>query len=76
VVPGPYGAPRVIEAHGGEGVFTPDQMAAIGAPNVTINVAPGMEWLRRFISVEVENGTRRQARGAARGLPSGGGRRG
>jgi TP901 family phage tail tape measure protein len=76
VVPGPYGAPRVIEAHGGEGVFTPDQMAAIGAPSVTINVAPGMEWLRRFIQVEVENGTRRQARGAARGLPSGGGRRG
>jgi hypothetical protein len=75
VVPGPAGAPRVIEAHGGEGVFTQDQMAAIGAPTVNISIAPGMEWLRRFIQVEVENGTRAASRRAGRGLPSRGGLR-
>lgn len=75
IVPGVVGAPIPAVVHAGEGVFTQDQMAAMGgtAPNVTINVAPGMEWLKKFISVQVEDTTRRQARQGARRLPGGGG---
>ena len=60
---------------GGEGVFTRDQMAAMGTPNVTINVAPGMEWLKQFIQVEVGRNNRTTARNAGRGLPGQGGGR-
>jgi len=41
--------------------------------NVRVNVAPGMDWLKQFISVEVEGQTRRQSRRANRGLPGRGG---
>ena len=68
VVPGPLGAPRVILAHGGETVTPPDI-----TPNVTINIAPGMEWLERFIDVRVDGATRRIGRGAGRRLPGAGG---
>jgi TP901 family phage tail tape measure protein len=67
VVPGPVGAPRTVIAHGGEAIGQP------GDVNVHLHIAPGMEWLRRFVRVEVEQGTRRQARGAVRPLPGRGG---
>ena len=63
IVPGPPGAPRVIVAHGGETVGA--------APTVHIHFANGMDWLREFVSVEVQNGTRGQSVSATRlaGLP-------
>ena len=73
VVPGPVGAERATVLQGGEGVFTREQMAAMGTPSVTINVAPGMEWLKQFISVEVGRTNRVTARNAGRGLPGRGG---
>jgi hypothetical protein len=75
IVPGSANAPRVIEAHAGEGVFTRDQMAAMGggAANVHLHFAPGTEWLKNFVQVEVERGSRTASRRAARGLPSAGG---
>ena len=71
IVPGPVGTETATVLQGGEGVFTRDQMAAMGSPSVTINVAPGMEWLKQFISVEVDKTTRRDSRRARRGLPGG-----
>ncbi|HTE60088.1 MAG TPA: transglycosylase SLT domain-containing protein, partial [Solirubrobacteraceae bacterium] len=79
VVPGSAGAPRVIQAHGGEGVFTPDQMAAIGGerggeqPAIHLHFKPGTEWHRDFVDVRVEQTNRRTARAGARGLPGRGG---
>lgn len=70
VVPGPVGAPRMALVHGGETITPPGDLPA---PQVTINLAPGMEWLRQFIQVEAEGVNRRQARQAARALPGGGG---
>ena len=75
IVPGPVGAEATTVLQGGEGVFTRDQMAAMGSPSVTINVAPGMEWLKQFISVEVGRTNRSVARNAGRGLPGQGGGR-
>ena len=46
-----------------------------GPRRVTINVAPGMEWLKQFISVEVGRNNRTTARNAGRGLPGQGGGR-
>lgn len=65
-VPGPIGAPRTIVAHGGEYVVPND--ASIG-PRITINVASGMEWLKQFIDVRVEDQTRTQTRRSERQLP-------
>ena len=55
--------------HGGEGVFTRDQMAAMGGggdPIVNLKFAPGTEWLRKFVHAEVESTT-----GVRRVLPAG-----
>jgi hypothetical protein len=65
IVPGPLGAPSVIVAHGGE---------AVGAPSVNIHIAPGMEWLRDFIQVEVAQAGRGTSRTAKRLLPGSTGR--
>jgi TP901 family phage tail tape measure protein len=76
VVPGPAGSPRVIEAHGREVVLTPEQASAMGgggAANVHLHFAPGTEWLKNFVQVEVERGSRTASRRASRGLPSAGG---
>jgi phage-related protein len=55
------------------------QMREAAAPVVTINVAPGMEWLKQFISVEVDGKlrgeTRLPARNGGRGMPGRGGGR-
>jgi hypothetical protein len=74
-VPGPHGAPRMIEAHGGELVLNDNQQAALvgGPPVVHVHIANGMEWLRRFVRVETEGVTRRAARRAERRLPGAGG---
>ena len=63
IVPGPQGAPRTIIAHGGEAVGTP------GDTHVHVHLASGMEWLRQFIGVQVDQSTRRDARNASRPLP-------
>ena len=73
IVPGVTGAAVPAVVHAGEGVFTKDQMAAIGGATVNVNVAPGMEWLKQFIDVRVEQTSRRTGRNAARGLPGRGG---
>jgi hypothetical protein len=65
-VPGPYGAARMIMAHGGEVVIPND---ASYAPGVTLNFANGMEWLRQFVSVQVDSQTRAQGRRSERQLP-------
>lgn len=62
VVPGPAGSPRTIIAHGGETVSN-------GQPVVNVNFGPGMEWLRQFMTVELEQAARPIARRASRGLP-------
>jgi hypothetical protein len=63
MIPGPRGAGRLVLAHGGEGVFTPDQIAALGSVGgggggtaVVIN-GTGLdrrmlEWLRHAVRVE------------------------
>jgi TP901 family phage tail tape measure protein len=63
VVPGPAGMPRTIIAHGGERVG--------GAPEVHLHIAPGMEFLRDLIQVEIKQSGRRDSRYAARALPGG-----
>lgn len=75
IVQGPTGAATPAVVHAGEGVFTRDQMAAMGGTGtvVNVNVAPGMEWLKQFINVQVEQNTRKQSRNAGRALPGRGG---
>ncbi|HTE59540.1 MAG TPA: hypothetical protein VK631_04270, partial [Solirubrobacteraceae bacterium] len=76
VVPGPVGAPRTIVAHGGEGVFTPDQMAAGGQPSFVVIVQDGAvreDKIKVIAGREAERITRQQARAGARGLPGRGG---
>jgi hypothetical protein len=65
-VPGPIGAARMIMAHGGEVVIPND---ASYSPGVTLNFANGMEWLRQFVSVQVDSQTRAQGRRSERQLP-------
>jgi hypothetical protein len=65
-VPGPVGAPRMIMAHGGEVVIPND---ASNAPNVSLHFANGMEWLKQFVDVRVDNQTRAQGRRSERQLP-------
>jgi TP901 family phage tail tape measure protein len=55
VVAGPIGAAVPAIVHGGEGVFTREQMAAMGSPNVTIYIDPAMAWLKNFIRVEAND---------------------
>lgn len=77
IVPGPAGQPQVAVMHGREGVFTPDQMEALGQRGqvfVYLNVEKGAGVDPEKISVEVERTTRRMARKAGRPLPSRGGR--
>lgn len=52
VVAGPKGARRIIEAHGQEVIFTPEQAAAMGGGDVHIHVDPAMAFLKNFIRVE------------------------
>jgi hypothetical protein len=66
IVPGPVGAGRMILAHGGEVVIPND---ANYAPAVSLHFANGMEWLRQFVDVRVENQTRTQGRRSERQLP-------
>ena len=66
-VPGPIGAPRTIIAHGGERVLSVDEQNASGSGGqVNIHIAPGMEWLRQFIRVEVSDQTRQMTGGSRR----------
>jgi phage-related minor tail protein len=67
VVPGPLGAPRMILAQGGEVVLTND--AANATSNVSVNFANGMEWLKQFVDIRVEDQTRTQGRRGERQLP-------
>lgn len=77
IVQGATGAAQPAVVHGGEGVFTPRQMAAMGSGGGNFNVKlifpPGMDWLKNKIKVEVEQQTRRQSRAGQRGLASRGG---
>jgi hypothetical protein len=66
IVPGPVGAGRMILAHGGEVVIPND---ANYAPAVSLHFANGMEWLRQFVSIQVDNQTRTQGRRSERQLP-------
>lgn len=59
VVPGPVGAPQMAVVHGGE-TITP------GAPQVHLHFANGMQWLEKYIRVEVGKGGRRATRGVNR----------
>jgi hypothetical protein len=69
VVPGPLGAARTAIVHGGEVINKAGESAA----QVKIHVADGMSWLKQFIRVEVDQGTRGMSRDAYRALPSRGG---
>jgi hypothetical protein len=76
IVPGSANMPRVIEAHAGEGVFTPDQMAAMGTGNVVVVVQDGAVDANRIkvlAGTEAERVMRTSSRRASRGLPSRGG---
>jgi TP901 family phage tail tape measure protein len=57
VAQGPVGAPVPAVVHGGEGVFTPEQMAALGGPS-EIRVFIGDTELRGLVRTEIrdENG--------------------
>lgn len=59
VIPGSGEQPAMVM--GGEGVFTRDQMAAMGTGNlkVEMNFANGMEWLREFVDVRVVENDRK-----------------
>jgi hypothetical protein len=70
VVPGLPGEPRTIIAHGGETVL---RQGAGSVPQVHVNFADGMGWLKQFVGVEVKRGTRGSARDAYRTLPGRGG---
>jgi len=76
IVPGPVDSPRVIQAHGGEGVFTQDQMAAIGAGAIAIIVQDGAvreDKIKVVAGKEAERVMRRASIGADRRLPGRGG---
>jgi TP901 family phage tail tape measure protein len=76
IVPGSANAPRVIEAHAGEGVFTRDQMAAMGTGQVVVVVQDGAVDANRIkvlAGTEAERVMRTSSRRASRGLPSAGG---
>jgi hypothetical protein len=67
IVPGPLGAPKTIVAHGGEEVGLPS------SNDVHLHFANGMEWLKDYISAEVQDSTRGMARRASRLMPGRGG---
>lgn len=67
IVPGPVGAARTVIAHGGEAI------GDLSDTQVILKFADGMSWLKDFVDVRVERGTRGQSRRAGRGLPGGGG---
>jgi TP901 family phage tail tape measure protein len=76
IVPGSANAPRVIEAHAGEGVFTRDQMAAMGTGNVVVVIQDGAvdaSKIKTLAGAEAERVMRTSSRRASRGLPSAGG---
>jgi hypothetical protein len=76
IVPGTANAPRVIEAHAGEGVFTRDQMAAMGTGNVVVVIQDGAvdaSKIKTLAGAEAERVMRTSSRRASRGLPSRGG---
>lgn len=74
IIPGPVGSPVMILGHGGEEVVpVGDQRSGGGIPDVHLHFAPGTEWLRQFVKVEVDSSTRSMARTGARGLPGVGG---
>lgn len=75
VVPGPKGAERIALVQAGETILPDDirPVAAVSsepapAPQVNVHVAPGMEWLRQFIRVEVVKESRKTTGGARRAL--------
>lgn len=81
IVQAPAGAPLPVIAHGGEGVFTRDQMAAMGGGqpvSVAVHIYEGEGRADVFIDdrkidAAVERVTRRQSRNAGRRLPGAGG---
>ena len=74
VVPGPPGAERTMVVKGGEGIFTPRQMAALGAGtghNVAVHVYEGegraeVEIDERKVEAVIKRIGSREARGAGR----------
>ena len=77
VVPGVTGAPIPAVVHAGEGVFTQDQMAAMGGGQmITVIVQDGAvdpNKIRVIAGNETRSIIRREARIGSRGLPSRGG---
>jgi HPt (histidine-containing phosphotransfer) domain-containing protein/ferritin len=69
IIPGPVGAERMALVQAGERI-TP---AGAGDPHVSLHFASGMEWLKDFIDVRVQQGTRGMSRNAGRRLPGVGG---
>lgn len=67
IVPGPPGAPRLVVAHGGEGIGAP------GGAQVHMHFANGMEWLKNYVRAEIKQETRNMTRGPSRPIPSRGG---
>ncbi len=66
IVPGPPGAPRLVIAHGGEGIGNLNT-------KVDLHFANGMEWLKGFVRAEIKQETRNMTRGPSRPIPSRGG---
>jgi phage-related protein len=61
IVPGPVGAARTAIVHGGERIG--------GNPEVHLHFAPGTDWLKEFVQVEIRQSGRRDSRTATRALP-------
>lgn len=76
IVPGPPTQEKTMVVKGGEGIFTQEQMAAMGiqsAPepgdtHVHLHLKPGTEWLRDFIDVRVQKANRGAARLGGSGM--------
>lgn len=65
--------PELAHLPQGTRIFSNDTSQGMVQPQVTLNFAPGTEWLRDFVQVEVSNGMRKQTRPANRGLAGRGG---
>ena len=80
VVDGPAGDPRTAIVHGGEGVFTPEQMRAMGGGGSPVvvhehHVYIGGEKVDARIDSRIKRHDKRAGRIAGRGLPGGSGGR-
>lgn len=62
--------PELATLPSGTRITPADETASMVRPVVNVKVAPGMEWLKQFISVEIDNQSRKDSRPA---LPGAGG---